>query len=84
MGCNQVTLTPSVRTVVAIIPCTVDDIAKTINDIRKNPRKYADGLEKELSKFTDEYSVAIEDDVLYRTNEGKEAWKEAIEFLKNI
>jgi len=78
MGCNQVTLAPTVRTTVPVVPCTVEDIAKAINDMRQNPRKFANGLEKELEKFTDEYSVTIDDDVLYRTNEGKEVWKEAI------
>ena len=84
MGCSESVQTAEVTEVrVNEIPCLPDEIAKYINNVRANPAAYADILEREISKFTDEYSIMIAQDVLYRTNEGREVWKEAIQFLRD-
>lgn len=83
MGCNQsVPDTVVLESKVSEIPCQPEDIGKYLNDIRANPEAYANILQREIDKFTDEYSLMIDQDVLYRTNEGKEVWKETIDFLR--
>lgn len=46
MGCNQTSPAAVERVAVAQIPCTVEDVARYINDVRADPSKYADLLEK--------------------------------------
>ena len=50
--------------------------------MRANPIKYADLIEKDLSKFVDEYSIEISPKIIYRTNEGKSVYQETVEFLR--
>ena len=58
MGCNQ-TSDESALIIPKMleIPCTAEEMGKYLNDMRANPSKYAEEIEKELEKFTDEYSL---------------------------
>lgn len=48
MGCNQASPEMIHQGKVTEIPCTPEDIARYINDVRANPNKYAIILEKEI------------------------------------
>ncbi len=65
-----------------VVPCSPEDILNKLNDIRRNPTKYADLIEGQLKYFKDEYTIHLDGDVDYKTNEGKAVWTETVEFLR--
>ena len=69
MGCNQAIEENALNAQKLFdIPCAPEEVGKYLNDIRENPTKYADLIEKDLSKFVDEYGIEISPKIIYRTN----------------
>lgn len=57
------------------------DLIKEINLLRTNPKQYASKLTKYLNYFNDKFFCLPESNLQIQTEEGIEAFKEAIEFL---
>jgi hypothetical protein len=56
---------------------------KFMNLARQFPAYYVSLLDRQLESFLNDKEMPIGDDVIYETNEGKSAWKEARAFLQN-
>lgn len=54
---------------------------KYINVARQHPAYYISLIDKQLESFLNDKEIPINEDMIYETNEGKKAWKEARRFL---
>ena len=59
------------------------EIVKEINLARTKPKKYAKFLEEMLKYFDGDYLIYPKESINTKTNEGAEAYEEAIEYLYN-
>ena len=59
------------------------DLLKEVNELRTNPKGYAEKIEKNKQYFKDKIYRHPDDKNKVRTEEGAEAYDEAIDFLKN-
>ena len=59
------------------------NIIKEVNELRTNPKAYAEKIEKNKQYFKDKIYRHPEDKNGVKTQEGAEAYDEAIDFLKN-
>ena len=55
---------------------------KYINVARQHPSYYISLLDKQMASFLNDKEMPINEDMIYETNEGKSAWKEARKFLE--
>lgn len=55
---------------------------KFINVARQFPSYYINLIDKQLASFLNDKEIPINEDMIYETNEGKSAWKEARKFLE--
>ena len=55
---------------------------KFFNIARQHPAYFISIIDKQLESFLNEKEIPINEDLIYETNEGKKAWKEARSFLK--
>lgn len=58
------------------------EMVKYINLARQFPAYFISLIDKQLDSFVNEREMPICEDVVYETNEGKTAWKEARRFLE--
>ena len=59
------------------------DLLKEVNELRTNPKGYAEKIEKNKQYFKDKIYRHPDDKHGVKTEEGAEAYDEAIDFLKN-
>lgn len=59
------------------------EMLKFMNLARQFPSYYVSLLDRQLESFLNDKEMPIGDDVIYETNEGRPAWKEARAFLQN-
>lgn len=55
---------------------------KYINVARQFPTYYVNLIDRQLESFINDKEMPINEDMIYETNEGKEAWKEARRYLE--
>ncbi len=55
---------------------------KYINLARQFPAYYVNLIDKQMQTFLNDKEIPINEDMIYETNEGVKAWKEARHFLK--
>ncbi len=55
---------------------------KYINLARQFPAYFISLIDKQLASFVNQREMPICEDVIYETNEGKSAWKQARKFLE--
>ena len=60
-----------------------ENLIKEINLLRTNPKKYAEILLKYVDYFKEKLFSLPESNIGFQTEEGVDAFKEAIEFLNN-
>lgn len=58
------------------------EMVKYINLARQFPAYFISLIDKQLESFVNDREMPICEDVVYETNEGKGAWKEARRFLE--
>ena len=59
------------------------ELLKEVNELRTNPKGYAEKIEKNKQYFKDKIYKHPDDKAGIKTEEGAEAYDEAIDFLKN-
>ena len=65
----------------SVIP--IQATLKYVNEARTAPQAFADYVKKEINSFIDSGTLPLYPGCNYATNEGKKAWLEAYDFLKN-
>ena len=55
---------------------------KYLNLARQFPAYYISHIDKQMEMFINDKQLPFGDDVIYETNEGKSAWREARMFLQ--
>ena len=56
---------------------SVKEVLKFINLAREYPKYYVSLVEQQISSFVDEKSMKLSQEIIYKTIEGKSAWREA-------
>lgn len=62
--------------------CDEGEMIKFINVARQHPAYFISLIDKQLQSFINDKEMPINEDMIYETNEGKSAWKEARKFLE--
>jgi hypothetical protein len=53
------------------------DMLKYINRARQFPSSFIPIIDQQLATFLNDREIPIAQDIIYQTNEGKQAWKQA-------